>query len=147
MVSSTLRPHFTPGKDPVTILQEAGWAPEPVWAYGKSRPNRDSIPHHPARSQSLYRLCYSDKRLKIHLNIILPSTRGSSKWSLFPQVSPPKPCIHLSSSQNWRSTHKQNVNSSLIHASSYYIHPKNTIFNVSELQHTDSLNITARTLP
>jgi hypothetical protein len=22
---------FTPGKDPVPIVQEAGWAPEPVW--------------------------------------------------------------------------------------------------------------------
>jgi len=27
VVSSTPRPHFTPGKDPVPILQEAGWAP------------------------------------------------------------------------------------------------------------------------
>ena len=27
--------------------------------------------------------------LKIHLNIILPSTPGSSKFSFFPQVSPP----------------------------------------------------------
>ena len=34
--------------------------------------------------------------LKIHLNIILPSTPGSPKCS-FPQVSPPKPCICLSS--------------------------------------------------
>jgi len=31
VVSSTPRPHFTPGKDPVPILQEAGWAPGPVW--------------------------------------------------------------------------------------------------------------------
>ena len=35
--------------------------------------------------------------LKIHHNIILPSTPGSTKWSLFHQVSPPKPCICLSS--------------------------------------------------
>ena len=44
VVSSTPRPHFTPGKEPVTILQEAGWAPGPVWTGGKSRPPRDSIP-------------------------------------------------------------------------------------------------------
>jgi hypothetical protein len=30
VVSSTSRQHFTPGKDPVPILQEAGWAPGPV---------------------------------------------------------------------------------------------------------------------
>ena len=50
MVSSTPRPHFTLGKDPVSILQEAGWAPGLVWKGGKSRPHRDSIPHRPARS-------------------------------------------------------------------------------------------------
>ena len=48
-----------PGKDPVPILQEDGWAPGPVWTRGKSRPHRDSIPDRPARSQSLYRLSYS----------------------------------------------------------------------------------------
>jgi len=58
VVSSTPRPHFTPGKDPAPILQEAGWAPGPVWTGGKSRPHRDSIPDRPARSQSLYRLSY-----------------------------------------------------------------------------------------
>ena len=41
MVSSTPRLHFTPGKDPVPILQEAGWAAGPVWTGGKSRPHRD----------------------------------------------------------------------------------------------------------
>ena len=30
-VSSTPRPNFTFGKDPVSIVQEAGWAPGPVW--------------------------------------------------------------------------------------------------------------------
>ena len=49
MVSSTSRPHFTPGKDPVPILQEAGWAPGPVWTGGKSRPHRDPIPDHQTR--------------------------------------------------------------------------------------------------
>ena len=50
MFSSTPRPHFTPGKDPVPILQEAEWAPGPARTGGKSRPNRDSIPDRPARS-------------------------------------------------------------------------------------------------
>ena len=50
VVSSTPRPHFTPGKDQVPILQEAGWATGPVWTGGKSRPHRDSIPDRPARS-------------------------------------------------------------------------------------------------
>ena len=50
VVSPTHRPHFTPGKDPVPILQEAGWAPGPVWTGGKSRPYRHSIPDRPTRS-------------------------------------------------------------------------------------------------
>jgi len=58
VVSSTPRPHFTAGKDPVPSLQEVGWAPGPVWTGGKSRPHRDSIPDRPACSQSLYRLSY-----------------------------------------------------------------------------------------
>jgi len=37
-------------RDPVPILQEAGWAPGLVWTGGKSRPQRDSIPERPGRS-------------------------------------------------------------------------------------------------
>ena len=37
VVSSTPRPHFTSGKDPVTILQEAGWAAGPVWTGAENR--------------------------------------------------------------------------------------------------------------
>ena len=51
-----------PGKNPVPILQEAGWAPGPVWTGGKSRPYRDSIPDHPARILSLYRLSHRAHR-------------------------------------------------------------------------------------
>jgi len=50
VVSSTPRPHFTPGKDPVPILKEPGWAPGPVWTDGKSRPHQDAIPDRPALS-------------------------------------------------------------------------------------------------
>jgi hypothetical protein len=58
VVSSTIRPHFAPGKDPGIILQEDGWAPGPVWIGRKFRPHRDSIPDRPACSKSLYRLSY-----------------------------------------------------------------------------------------
>jgi len=58
-VSVTPRPLFTTGKDPEPIVQEAGWAPEPVWTGAENLvPHRDSIPDCPARSQSLYRLRY-----------------------------------------------------------------------------------------
>ena len=67
VLSSTPRPHFTPGKDPVSILQEAEWAPGPVWTGGKSRPHQNSIPDRPARSQSLFRLSYT---AHIYLRVI-----------------------------------------------------------------------------
>jgi len=36
---------FTAGKEPVPILQEAGWAPGPVWTGAENlAPHRDSIP-------------------------------------------------------------------------------------------------------
>jgi len=44
-VSLTPRPLFTPGKDTVPILQEAGWAPGQVWTGAENlAPQRDSIP-------------------------------------------------------------------------------------------------------
>jgi len=44
-VSVTTRPHFTHGKDPVPILQEAGWASGPVWTGAENlAPHRDLIP-------------------------------------------------------------------------------------------------------
>jgi len=49
---SAARPGRTlpPGKDPVPIVQEAGWNPGPVWMGGIYRPHRDSFPERPARS-------------------------------------------------------------------------------------------------
>ena len=57
---STPRPgRFTPGKDPVPIVQEVGWAPGPVWTVAKiSPPPGFDPPTYPARSESLYRLRY-----------------------------------------------------------------------------------------
>ena len=58
VVSSTPRPYFTPWKDPLPIVQEAGWVQGPVWRGGKSRPTGIRSPDRPARSQSLYRLSH-----------------------------------------------------------------------------------------
>jgi hypothetical protein len=58
-VSFTPRPHLTPRKDPVAILQEAGWASGPVWRGAENlAPNGIRSPDRPARRQSLYRLSY-----------------------------------------------------------------------------------------
>ena len=48
-----------PGKDPVPIVQEVGWAPGPVWT-GAENLGLTGIryPDRPARSQSQYRLSY-----------------------------------------------------------------------------------------
>ena len=88
MVSSTPQPHFTLGKDPVPILQEAGWAPGPVWTGGKSRPHRDSIPNRPAPSHSLYHLSYRSTNCGIprinyntiySINFIIYRDKGKGK--------------------------------------------------------------------
>ena len=52
-------PLFTPGKDTVPIVQEAGWAPRQVWTGAENlTPTGIRSPDRSARSQSLYRLRY-----------------------------------------------------------------------------------------
>jgi hypothetical protein len=49
----------TPGKDPVPIVQEAGWAPGLVWTGVENlAPTGIRSLDHPARSQFLYQLSY-----------------------------------------------------------------------------------------
>ena len=48
-----------PGKNPVPIVQEAGWAPGPVWTGAENlAPTGIRSPDRPARTQLLYRLSY-----------------------------------------------------------------------------------------
>ena len=50
-VSVTPRPLFTPGKEPVPIIQKARWAPGPVWTGEKNlAPTGIRSPDRPARS-------------------------------------------------------------------------------------------------
>jgi hypothetical protein len=58
-VSVTPRPLSTPGKNPVPILQAAGWAPGPFWTGTENlAPTGIRSPDRRAPSQSLYRLSY-----------------------------------------------------------------------------------------
>jgi len=76
-VSVTSRPPFTPRKDLVPIIQEAGWAPEPVWTGAENLALTGiQSPDGPARSQSLYRLSYpahSMVKIRPYLGNIMPS--------------------------------------------------------------------------
>jgi hypothetical protein len=76
-------PLFTPGKDPVPIVQEAGWAPGPVWTGAKNLiPTEIRSPDRPARNQSLYRLRYPAHLSTLnHSQTEVPNTHGRrSQW-------------------------------------------------------------------
>jgi hypothetical protein len=68
VVSTMPRPLY-PGKDPVPIVQEAGWVPGPIWTCAGIR-----SPDHPARSQSLYQLSYPGQML-CEDEVYLPMTK------------------------------------------------------------------------
>ena len=58
-VSLTPWPLFTSEKEPVSLVQEAGWAPGSVWTGAENlAPTGIRSPDRPACSQSLYRLSY-----------------------------------------------------------------------------------------
>jgi hypothetical protein len=65
---------FTLGKHLVPIVQEAGWAPGPVWTGAENLASSGiRSPHHPAHSQSLYRLSYLGPQLNcstVHIGFI-----------------------------------------------------------------------------
>ena len=59
MVNATPRLLYPRELDPVTIVQEAGWAPGLVWTGAENLAlTRIRSPYRPARSGSLYQLSY-----------------------------------------------------------------------------------------
>ena len=59
VINPTLWPLYPPGKEPVPTVQEAGWAPGPVWTGAENlAPTGIRSPDRPALSESLYRLSY-----------------------------------------------------------------------------------------
>ena len=103
-VSVTPRPLFTPGKVLVPIVQEAGWAPGPVWTGAENlTPTRIRSPDRPARSQLLYRLCYPAHEL--HYVAVYKLTRKPKRiyslWSYY--LYSCRNCMHSeeNQSQSW----------------------------------------------
>jgi hypothetical protein len=66
VVNATPQPLHAWERDPVPILQEAGWAPGPVWMVAEIHaPTRIPSPDRPAHRESLYRLHYPGKWRKL----------------------------------------------------------------------------------
>ena len=66
---------FNPGKDLVPLVQEAGWAPGPVWTGAENlTPTAIRSPDYPARSQysaSVFGICHENLS---YINVILYNT-------------------------------------------------------------------------
>jgi hypothetical protein len=76
-VSVTPRPLYTRGKEPVPIVQDAGWAPGPVWTGTENLVlTRIRSPDHPARSQSICRSRYPALSLYVTRTFILGPEDG-----------------------------------------------------------------------
>ena len=85
-VSVTPRPFLTPRKDPVPIVQEAGWAPGPVRT-GVENLSTTGIRSLdcPALSQSQYRLSYPAPSTRSERDLLMDTCRVfgySAIWSL-----------------------------------------------------------------
>jgi len=67
---------FTPGKDPVPIVQEAGWAPEPVWigAENLAPPGFDPQTFQPAASRYTDCAILAPQNPKVVTLIVIPLT-------------------------------------------------------------------------
>ena len=60
---------FTPGKDPVPVVQEAEWVSGSVWTSAENlAPTGIRSPDRQARSESLYRLRYPGGLFKACIN-------------------------------------------------------------------------------
>ena len=74
---------FTSGKDPVPIVQEAWWAPGPIWTGAENfAPTGIRSPDRLARSESLYRLSYRGPLLKLRLTNLIRGDIIRLCWSV-----------------------------------------------------------------
>jgi hypothetical protein len=87
---------FYPRKDPVPIVQEAGWAPGPVLTGAENlSPTGVRSPDRPARSQLLYRLSYPAHLIQ-SMSIVISSIHLSMpcQW-FFLQIYSSKLCMYV----------------------------------------------------
>ena len=79
---STPRPgRFTPGKDRVPIVQEAGWVPGPVWTGAENlAPTGIRSLDLPAHSESLYRLRYPALYIQFITTVCFALQQLSAKY-------------------------------------------------------------------
>jgi len=83
-----------PGKNPVPITQEAGWAPGQVWIGAENlAPTRIRSPDHPARSQSLYLLSYP-AHIYIYIYIYNCTQSNTIYYTYTVGIIPPLLSIH-----------------------------------------------------
>ena len=67
--STPLLGRFTPSTEPVRIVQEASWAPRPVWTGAENlAPTGIRSPDRPGRSESLHRLGYPGSLIRAIIN-------------------------------------------------------------------------------
>jgi len=75
------KPHpdrFTTGKDPIPIVQEAGWAPMPVWTGAESLASTEiGSRDRAACSESLYQLSYSGLLIQRHTDNSVGKEEGN----------------------------------------------------------------------
>ena len=66
VINATPRPLYPWERDPVPMVQEAGWAPGPVWTGSESFTHTGiQSPDCSARNELLYRLSYPGQALKL----------------------------------------------------------------------------------
>ena len=101
---STPRPDcFTPGKDPVTIVQEAGCAPGTVWADAENLvPSGIRSPDRPARSESLWTVLNVWKIRLPRKLLGFRLVRNTKTWAIFREA--PGRNGKLSGLASWRGT-------------------------------------------
>jgi hypothetical protein len=123
---------FTPGKDPVPIVQEAGWASGLAWTCVKNcTPTGIRFPDRPVHTPSLYWLSYPAHYTDVfstELGIRLSFVQTLEFWGGFlkpPTQTPLPPSVYLWVTENSNLTSgrlRKSIHSPVTHTSLYFLH-------------------------